>query len=282
MLVFVHINKTAGSTVRYMLRSTFGSSHCDVEPWHAAWQDPPFSLDDLRRVRSIYRRLDSIAGHRIAGYVDLAEPGVDLTYFSFVRDPVKTMASRFQYHIDHRGKDAVFDEWIQRDWLRNAQTQRIAGVADADEAIRVIERKRIFVGLAERFDESMVMLKQLRANALDISYRRVNVARRNTIAATLLANARTRELIRDANRQDLELYDYVTNDLYPRLQREYGPSLDEAVAAYRLTGERGFNRRNIALHRAKQYGAYKPLLSLYRHSMSRHAVERVLGHHSYP
>jgi len=29
MLVFIHINKTAGSTVRYMLRSTYGVRHCD-------------------------------------------------------------------------------------------------------------------------------------------------------------------------------------------------------------------------------------------------------------
>ena len=33
MLVFVHINKTAGTTMRYIVRSTHGSRHCDVEPW---------------------------------------------------------------------------------------------------------------------------------------------------------------------------------------------------------------------------------------------------------
>jgi hypothetical protein len=36
LLVFVHINKTAGTTLRYILRSSYGSRHCDVEPWHGA------------------------------------------------------------------------------------------------------------------------------------------------------------------------------------------------------------------------------------------------------
>ena len=42
LLVFVHINKTAGTTLRFILRSSYGARHCDVEPWHGAWADPPF------------------------------------------------------------------------------------------------------------------------------------------------------------------------------------------------------------------------------------------------
>jgi hypothetical protein len=275
MLVFVHINKTAGSTVRYMLRSSYGPRHCDVEPWHAAWRDPPFSSEDLRRVRTIHPRLRSIAGHRIFGHVDLGVPDSELAYFTFVRDPLKTTASRYQYHIDHRGKDVSFDEWIEREWLRNAQTSRIAGVADAEQAIRAIERREMFVGLAERFDESMVLLQALRAPDLDISYRRVNVARRNSIATTLLSDERTRQMLVEANQQDIALYRHVTEELYPRQQRAYGPALDDAVAAYQQV-DRGFNRRRTALSRVWQQGVYRPLLALYRRPATRPAVETLL------
>ena len=131
MLVFVHINKTAGSTVRYILRSSYGSRHCDVEPWRGRWDEQPFSAADLRRVRRFYPHLASIAGHRITGHVDLDDEGTKLAYFTFLRDPVALCASRFQYHVDHRGKrDLVFDDWIERDWLRNAQTTRIAGIPE--------------------------------------------------------------------------------------------------------------------------------------------------------
>ena len=278
MLVFVHINKTAGSTMRYILRSSYGAGHCEVEPWHHPWKGPLFSNDDLAKVRKIYPELASIASHRIGGSVDLEQRGRDLTYFTFLRDPLKTTASRFQYHVDHRKKQGlVFEEWIQQDWLRNAQTQRIAGVADASAAIQVIEEKAMFVGLAERFDESVIMLQALRAGDLDISYRRVNVARRNTLAADLLSGERSRRLLAEANEQDLELYAYAKEEFYPRLRREYGSTLDDAVAEYQRSPKRDFNRRNLVLYRLRQHGVYKPLLALSRVPRTQGVVERFLG-----
>jgi hypothetical protein len=265
MLVFIHINKTAGRTVRYILRSTFGIRHCEVEPWHAPWTDPPFSAHDLRRLRKLYPRLDSIGGHRVHGDVDLHENGTEFKYFTFMRDPLKTCASRFQYNVQHRRKkDLVFDEWIQRDWTRNSQTKMIAGVADVDQAIRVIQAKHIFVGLTERFDESMVMLKALMANNLNISYKPVNVAGRNTLAERLLSNENTRQMLIEANRTDLALYDFIKRELYPAYQREYGRSLEEDVARYKQTRDGNFNYWNLTLSRLKQYMLYKPLLRLSR------------------
>ncbi|MEJ2558699.1 MAG: hypothetical protein P8186_21295 [Anaerolineae bacterium] len=178
MLVFIHINKTGGTTVSHILRSSYGLRHCQVEPWHARWTDPPFSAHDLQRLRRVYPNLKSIAGHRIFGHVDLQENGTEFRYFTLMRDPLKSCASRFQYKVQVSGKkNLVFEEWIQQDWTRNHQTKWIAGVDDVAEAIRIIQAKNIFVGLAERFDESMVLLKALMANDLSISYKRVNVAR---------------------------------------------------------------------------------------------------------
>jgi hypothetical protein len=270
MLVFIHINKTAGRTVRYILRSSFGLRHCEVEPWHAPGTNPPFSTHDLRRLRKLYPHLESIAGHRVTGYVDLQENGTEFRYFTFMRDPLKTCASRFQYNVQYRGKkNLVFEEWIQRDWPRNHQTKMIAGVADVDEAIRIIQAKHVFVGLTEHFDESMVLLKGLMANNLNISYRPVNVARRNTLAESLLSTESTRQMLIEANQADLELYRFVRQELYPTYRQEYGPSLEENVARYQQTRGNYFNHWNLTLSRLKQYMLYKPLLHLYR---SRRAI----------
>jgi hypothetical protein len=277
MLVFIHINKTAGSTVRYILRSSYGARHCDVEPWHGPRGDPPFSTDDLRRLRRLYPDLASIAGHRITGYVDLCEPGADVTYFTILRDPVKLCASRFQYHVDYRRKKhLVFEDWIQQDWLRNAQTQRIAGTQSVDDAIRVVGERGVFVGLTERFDESMVLLKALRAPDLNIAYSPVNVARKGSIAASLLADSRTRQALVDANQGDLALYEHVSNELYPTFEREYGAGLEEAIVAYRNASRKTFNRRNLTLSRVKRHGLYRPMLHLYRVRHTRRALEKLL------
>ncbi|MGQ0850064.1 MAG: hypothetical protein ACT4OP_13330 [Actinomycetota bacterium] len=277
MIVFVHINKTGGSTLRYLLRSSFGWRHCDVEPWHGRWVDPPFSAEDLRRVRRLYPHLESIAGHRVTGYVDLARPATETLYVTVLRDPIRACASRFQYNVDYRGKKhLVFDEWIKKDWVRDYQTKRIAGVADLAEAVKVIEKRGMFVGLTERFDESMVMFRGLRAPNLDISYRRVNVAADNTLTRSLLTDHRTRALIVDANKVDQQLYDYVVEKLYPNYQRDYGPALSEEVKKFQ--SNRGdFNDLNITLSRVKQISLQQPLLYLYRRQATQPIVERLLS-----
>ena len=264
MLVFIHINKTAGRTLRYILRSSYGTRHCDVEPWHSAWEDPPFSASDLRRLHKLYPELQSIAGHRLRGYVDLEQNGTALSYFTFMRDPLKTCASRFQFNVHRKNKHLVFEEWIQQDRMRNIQTKMIAGSADAGEALRVIRDKNIFVGLAERFDESIVLLKALRANDLNISYQRVNVASDNSIKERLLAMQSTRQMLIEANRADIELYDFVANELYPSYQQEYGPTLEAAVSDYQRNRNNSFNKWNLTLSRMKQHMFYQPLLYLSR------------------
>ena len=265
MLVFIHINKTAGSTVRYILRSTFGINHCEVEPWHDPWTDPPFTAQDLLRLRKLYPRLQSIGGHRVKGYIDLQENGTEIKYFTFMRDPIKTCASRFQYNVQYRKKkDLVFEEWITKEWTRNHQTKMIAGEADVQKAVQIIRDKRIFVGLTERFDESMFLLKALRAGNLNISYAAVNVAKKNGIAEHLLSTESARQMLVEANQADLALYDHVKNELYPTFRQEYGPNLEADVSAYKEHQKRNFNTRNISLSRLKQYLIYKPLLYLHR------------------
>jgi hypothetical protein len=275
MLVFIHIEKTGGRTVRYILRSSYGRRHCEVEP-DGLWEDLPFSTPDLRRLRRLYPNLASVAGHRITGYVDLHEEGTDFRYFTLLRDPLKLCASRYQFTVERKKKNMPFEDWLQKDSVRNAQTKRIAGTPSVDDAIRVITAKRIFVGLTERFDESLVLLKALRAGDLDIGYTSINVAPRNTLASKLLSNENARQALAEANQADLELYDYARTELYPALRREYGPSLDQAVRESRSERHQRFNRRRLTVSRVKQYALYRPLVHLYRGKSTGRLMEKLL------
>ena len=278
LLVFVHINKTAGTTLRFILRSSYGARHCDVEPWHGAWTDPPFSTADLKRVRKLYPRLASIAGHRVSGYVDLEEPGTDFRYLTFLREPVALCASRFQYQLDYRKKQNLeFEAWIEKDWVRNAQTQRIGGTTDARAAIDVIHRKAMFVGLTERFDESVVLLQALRAPDLDIAYAPENVAKKSDVAKRLLADPGTRRMIEEANEADLELYDHVVREVYPVQQAAYGDSLAGSVASFREDLGKGYDRRNLALYGVKQRMLLMPTIRLYRGRRTSGLVRALMG-----
>ena len=121
----------------------------------------------------------------------------------------------------------------------------------------------MFVGLTDRFDESIVMFKDLRASNVNISYERANVAQSNALAQSLLADQRSRELMIDANQADIALVDYLRNELFEDQLSAYGPSLSDAVAAHRA-GNTGFNKRRIFASRMKHKVAYKPAIWLYR------------------
>jgi hypothetical protein len=122
----------------------------------------------------------------------------------------------------------------------------------------------------------MILLKALRARDLDIAYSPVNVARKASIAASLLGDSRTRQALVDANQADLALYEFVSNELYPGFEREYGAGLGEAVLEHRNTSRKTFNRRNLTLSRAKRHGLYRPTLWLYRGRRTRPALEKLL------
>jgi hypothetical protein len=197
---------------------------------------------------------------------------------TFLREPIALCASRFQYRLDHRKRgDLSFEEWIQKDWARNAQTQRIGGTPDANDAIAVMGRKNMFVGLTEAFDESMILLQALRAPDLDIRYAPVNVAKSSHIAKDLLADERTRGMLVEANRADLELYEHVKREVFPAQRQEFGPSLPESVGALREGGRKGFNRRNLAMYGIKQRWLLKPAMQLYRRRATRGVVEALVG-----
>jgi len=255
------MDKTGGTTVKWMLRSSFGLHHCDVESWYS--RDTLVSARDLRHLRRFYPRLESIAGHQIVPYSDLAEACPDIQYFTFLRDPLKRCASFFQYIAQTADGHHVFEEWIQKEIVHNAQVQKIAGTDDVHAAIQVIQAKDIFVGLTEFFDESLLLLKSLVADDLNISYKSMKVARDNTLAESLLASEHTHRMLRDANRADLELYACVKRELYPSYQREYGHRLRQDVVDYQHKRER-FNSRNVLLNRMHRNLVYKPALKLYR------------------
>lgn len=264
MLVFVHLNKTAGSTVNQILRSSYGTQHCSVQPWHSEWGGAPFSKADLQRLRRLYPNLKSISGHRVVGYEDLAVNGAELKYFTVMRDPVKASASSFQHKKQISGKPESFEEWIEKDWTRNRQTKMIAGVEDVNEAIRMIEKKEIFVGLTEHFDESMVLLKGLVAGELDIAYRRVNVAPSSSIAEDLLTTRRTREILEEAHQVDTELWNYVRREIFPTYREEYGSKYEETLDRFKQGQPGRFNEWNVAASRMKVHLLYRPLLFLSR------------------
>jgi hypothetical protein len=275
MYAFVHIEKTAGSCLNTILRRSFGTRHCDIrlplakrksdDRDHKACVD----ADDLRRVKLLYRNLRGIAGHNVKPYVDLHVECPEIQFFTVLREPRR----RFLSHFLNRGEGNLredFERWLAADWVQNWQTKMIAGEPSAQKAIDLLCTRFGFVGLTERFDESLVLLggwlqepgycpEYRRVNRLSDKRRPRDVARKHT-DMSYLESDEMRARIREANAEDYKVYEFVSSTLYPRQQAAYRGNLASEVEQ--------LQQKNQAIHPLAEpfWGSflrnyvYKPLL----------------------
>ena len=163
LVVFVHIRKTAGTTMRriiqrqYKRRNTRMVRNYFVEPDRSLDTAQTFATDPPRGIRAIH-------GHMLF-WPDL--PWAKGTrFFAFLRDPVERTISHY-YWLRERDpsfetplEDALADGLIHD----NLQTRVIAGsmpfVATEEtleQAVANLDRLTA-IGLTDRFDESVVLL----------------------------------------------------------------------------------------------------------------------------
>ncbi|MEO1236410.1 MAG: hypothetical protein AAFX76_06430 [Planctomycetota bacterium] len=228
MLVFAHIEKTAGKTMRSLLRRHFGPRQCDLYNGPGVLRERDWGF-----IRRHYPRLECMVGHACMPETFIGRrPGVRM--FTFLRDPIARAASAYQYG-HHRGRDMLdFEEWARRtaNFQTRALTRRKHPQADADEAIQILEERVGFVGLVESFDESLILFKHwLGDPSFDLSYRGVNVAPDNRMKKGILADDAKRELLVELNAEDRRLYDHVRDTRLPAARAAFGDGLDAALAA---------------------------------------------------
>jgi hypothetical protein len=222
MLAHVHIMKTAGQTFRAILRQSFQGSHCDLLVGR------PASASDVHWARRFYPELKSIAGHCVTPHSDLDAAGLNPRYFTFLREPRERCVSHYQFSMQRRGSRIPFEKWLQK--YANYQTRILSRSQEASQAIEILERKIGFVGLVERFNESLVLFRKWCQDPnLDIRYRSHNIASDNRIKKELLANPQTVALIDENHEQDRILYRYASDVVYSRQVREFGTALQAEV-----------------------------------------------------
>lgn len=258
MLAFLHIMKTAGTTVNYILRRSFGLHHCDVHPLKK--ESPFFSAEDFLDLRRLYPTIASISSRELRVYSDLKKVIPDIRFFTFLRDPISRTASHFQYQLQHNKKNLSFEHWIHQEDIQNYQTTRIASGGDLEVAKTMLRERFLFVGLVENFDESLILLNSRCQYQLNICCQRKNEAPNNLIKNKILNDPKARRLLEMANNVDLLLYDFVKNELYPTYRLQYGPTLEMDVAAMRDRNIISGLNFNLPLHFLKRRLVYTPHL----------------------
>jgi len=249
LLAFIHIAKTAGSTIGGILRRNFSTRHFDAR---IVQQNPAMTASQLKRVMLLYPRLASISGHAVRPDSDLKSAFPQIRYYTFLRDPRSRLVSLFYFM---RGMDVRDGRWrpdsndeIESAFLdfvsqpRRSYCDILApNGGGAPAAIEVIETQVEFVGLVEHFDESLALLKNWIGDPkFDPSYRRLNDSERRGVSDELkyrsvqqavdrlvkatkafAARPDVADRLAVILRDDVALYGHVRDKTFERMRRQY-------------------------------------------------------------
>lgn len=260
MLAFIHVAKTAGSTMDRILANSYGCAYSHAENWtellptgdrNGSFTVPKYDEADFRRLKRICPWLRCVGGHAIALWsgVENVQP---TRFFAFLREPLKRGASHYQYHLRHDPDPLGWEDWVEWPVHHDHQVKMFSRSVSVEEAVERIESLGVFVGLMEAFDESLLLARRLVAPGLKLGYERTNTARDNEVARRLLGDPVTRAQLERMYAKDIALYDHVRNELFPRYREQYGPDLQHDLATFDGGPARGYDRARLLAHRAQR------------------------------
>ena len=235
-LIFIHLYKTGGTTLNRIIEWEYKMSKiCSVEPTWWQWSYQRITRWSPGRLN----KMEVFKGHMPFGLHRLLPRPAN--YVTVLREPVERaisdyyFARRFKPHRHHRAAlQLSLEEFFLQKHEHNLQSRILAGpnshelfpsVCDAGTLAAAkdnLARRFIVVGLTERFDETLALLKVLLGWQVR-RYRSFRVAD-NRVARHQVA-AKTLALIRERERFDIALYDYASS------------LFDKAIAAHRETVE---------------------------------------------
>lgn len=230
-IIFIHIPKTAGTTLRTIVYAQYGEA--SVAPLYpvASYMDAAefIGLPDAAKDRARV-----VMGHIGFGFHRHLGRNKAFSYATFVRDPIRRCLSLYNHfrNLHYRGQDVTLKDMLMspvRAEFNNMQTRLISGhnppLGDLGEtafeiAVENIEKHFAFVGVTERFDESVVLATH------DLGWKLVSYGSRNTakqwtanFSQDLDGNTEGLALLTELNELDRRLYEYVDARLTERLHR---------------------------------------------------------------
>ena len=216
-IIFLHVPKTAGTTLNRLIEWEYDLFEMySVDPVFFKW-----SAAHLRKLsKERLRRIRVFKGHMLFGLHEaIPQPA---TYITVLRDPIERVLSAFYFMRSYKLHPLYWkfkrENWTLEDFVRrsprtNVQCKIIAGAVYEDpctpeifeQAKHNLRQHFSVVGLSERFEESLALMK-LRFGWKLRSYTNFNVTRPRPKKRDLAQS--TLELITEKNSFDITLYDY--------------------------------------------------------------------------
>ena len=226
-LIFLHIPKAAGSTLQSILLKLYDPGDLCLIYGKKGTR----GMEEIEKIKDYPEpermRIRVLVGHMKFGlHSYLRQPA---TYITFMREPVARIISHYFYTLNYPGHylyDRVMEnrmdlkDYVESglsDELDNGQTRLLSGIGQSvafggctpemlETAKKNIREHFSMVGLSERFDETLLLMKNMFGWKTPY-YQKINVGRqkmpREKISEDTLA------AIRKYNEWDIRLYAYA-------------------------------------------------------------------------
>jgi len=223
-LIFLHIPKTAGSSLYSILENQYPSARS----FKIKSKNIPESLRQFKNLPLEKRReIKLVYGHMNFG-IHNSIP-VNARYFTLLRNPVERIISHYYYVLRRPGhylyqkvkqgkmtlKDYVSSAISTE--LNNGQVRLISGTGSRfrygqcpysllEKSKENLKEKFVLTGLIDFFDETILMLKERLNWEIPVYFKEKVTLKRHPVKDI---DEDTIEVIKNYNRLDLELYEYI-------------------------------------------------------------------------
>lgn len=254
-LIFLHLPKTAGNTLQTVLTTQYPEDSI-------YWTTPgraPHAIEDFAAADESERgKYRLIIGHMFYGIHEKIPH--DSTYITVVREPVDRIISNYHFNLTHdeaphygylNENNISLEEYVVRGIdvsTDNLQSRRLCGMdgrpritpigkcpqSMLDRAMRNLRDNFTVVGLLERFDETLMLIRREFGWNSWPYYQRQNItAGRPKLTGT---DPEVMRLIADRNRLDVALYAYARK-LFNGHMRRAGLSLRLQAHLFKLAND---------------------------------------------
>jgi len=226
-VIFLHIPKTAGTTFYDCLKQIYGKNSI-IEIHGDLSKNKDFLKNNINQ--KINQNINCIKGHMSFGLHNFLDESA--TYITFVRNPIARTISIYKYlqnsknHIQHKiVKNISLKDFVLTNTLHNnGQTRFLAG--KWDEQLNNIEQLNLakqnidkyfsVVGITEKFDESLLLLKkELQWQKMPL-YIKENTTKNISNTTT---DMDTLKIIKEHNEIDMKLYSYAVEKFETQIKR---------------------------------------------------------------
>jgi hypothetical protein len=244
-VIFLHIPKTAGSTLNGIIDHQFKRTATFTRHPHFSQE---FN-DEFKKLSEAQReRIRLVKGHMFFGLHEfLPQPAA---YITMLRDPVDRIISYYYHTVRHPNYEKVYNNVVSRhmslkdfascgltDSFENGQTRLLSGVQEGDTAKEILERAKknlqehfAVVGLTERFDETLILLKRI-LGWRNIFYTKLNVGMNRSKKKEDIPKE-TLSIIEKYNELDIELYRYAQERFEEQI-RQQDSSFEKELREFR-------------------------------------------------